>query len=417
MPTIYIIGLSTEGEAGLRPELIDHIRQADFLAGGERHLRHFPNACGDRFIIRDNLRDLLVELCRRASSQNCVVLASGDPLFYGIGTYLARHIPAAELRIEPAVSSMQIAFARAALPWQDATLASIHGRELRPVLLPMLGRRLIGLFTQDGDSPAAVARFFLEHGLDDYEGFVAENLGMAEEGISRWANLGKLSRQSFTALNFLVLQRMTDSALLDEVDRLRGLAPGIPDEAFRRPEDKREIMTRQEIRSVVLGKLPPTCAGDTVWDMGAGLGTVSVEIAILRPDTEVVAVECDTERANYLRTNREQFGAYNIRVVEGIAPDALMNQSRRPRVVFIGGSGDRLADILDFVADRLDQGGRLLANFVTLEHLTAALQRLRVWHWPYEITEIQVARSGPLAGLTGLAPQRGVFVLSADEPR
>jgi precorrin-6Y C5,15-methyltransferase (decarboxylating) len=416
MPYILVIGLGAEGQAGLRPELVERVHRADFLAGGERQLRCFPSALGVRFIIKNNLDELLQELRRRAPEQHCVVLASGDPLFYGIGTYLAERFGSGCLRIEPAVSSMQLAFARAGIPWQNAALASIHGRDLRAILLPLLGRPIIGLFTADGDSPAAVARFFLQRGLGDYEAVVGENLGTEQECVSRFAVLTQLSDRQFAPLNYLLLRRTRDPDAAVRVERKRRLSPGIPDEAFERPEDGPEVMTRQEIRSVLLSKLGPLSPGDTVWDIGAGLGTVSVEIAVLRPEAEVLAVERDPERAEFLRKNREQFGAYNIRVIEGSAPAALAAETERPRTVFIGGSREQLPAVLDFVFPRLRPGGRLLANFVTLEHLMLMLQRLQEWAWPFEVTQIQVARSDRLAGLTGLKPHRGVFLARADKP-
>ena len=218
---------------------------------------------------------------------------------------------------------MQLAFARAGLSWQHATLATIHGRDLRPNVLPLLGRKLIGLFTQDGDSPAAVARFFLQFELNDYDAFVGENLGAENERISRWTDLQQLTGQHFSPLNYLILKRSQYPLPITEIERHRALAPGVPDEAFARPIEGQEVMTRQEVRSVLLGKVGLTRAGDTIWDIGAGLGTVSVEIAVLRPDVEVVAVERDSARAVFLRQNRQRFDAYNIRVVEGTAPGVL----------------------------------------------------------------------------------------------
>ena len=177
-------------------------------------------------------------------------------------------------------------------------------------------------------------------------------------------------------------------------------------------------MTRQEVRSVVLSKLmAPSEPGDTVWDIGAGLGTVTVEIAVLRPHVEVLAVECNPMRATILHANRERFGAYNIRMIAGTAPQALEDETERPRMVFIGGSGEQLPGILDLSGERLREGGRLLGNFVTLDHLMLMLERLRAWRWQFEVVEIHVARSDSLAGLTGLRPQRGVFLLYADKPK
>ena len=175
-------------------------------------------------------------------------------------------------------------------------------------------------------------------------------------------------------------------------------------------------MTRQEVRSVLLGKLGPTRAGDTIWDIGAGLGTVSVEIAVLRPDVEVVAVERDSARAAFLRQNRQRFDAYNIRVVEGTAPSVLEPEKEKPRLIFLGGSGEQLPAILSFAFSRLQPGGRILANFVTLENLMVLVQKLKECQWPFDVTEIHIARSDSLAGLTALKPHRGVFMVCAHKP-
>lgn len=416
-PSIDIIGIGADGPAGLRPDFVERVNTAQFLAGGERHLRYFPHAHGERFAIKDNLQDLLGELTRRQLTQRCVVLASGDPLFYGIGTSLVGMLGGHKVRIEPAVSSMQLAFARAGIPWQDAALASIHGRDLRVTLLPLLGKRRIGLFTLDGESPLAVARFFLMHGLTDYEAVVGENLGSAEEKITRFSHLNELIEHRFAALNYLVLQRKHAAISLNEIERNRALVPGIPDDAFHRPAEGHEIMTRQEVRSVLIGKMSGlTKPGDIVWDIGAGLGTVAIEVAVLRPHVEVVAVERDPVRATFLRQNRERFDAYNIRIIEGVAPKALEREVEKPKIAFLGGAGDHFSAILDLAASRLHQGGRLLANFVTLEHLGQTLQRIHDWRWPFEVVEVNVARSDSLGHLTGLKPQRGIFLVRADKP-
>jgi precorrin-6Y C5,15-methyltransferase (decarboxylating) len=414
-PTIDIIGIGADGPAGLRAELVERIRAAEFLAGGQRHLDHFPQSAAERFVIKDNLVALLEELSRRHARQRCVVLASGDPLFYGVGTYVIRVLGGQNVRIEPGVSSMQLAFARARLSWQDAALASIHGRDLRTTVLPLLGRAKIGLFTQDGRCPGRVAELFARCDLaDQYEAFVGENLGTADERVSDWPNLHQLVNQHFGSLNYLILRRTRYAG--GEVERYRALVPGVPDKAFARADDD-TMMTRQEVRAVLLGKMAGALqAGSTVWDIGAGIGTVSVEIAVLRRDVEVIAVEVDPARSGFLRTNRERFDAWNIRLIDGTAPQALVGLTDSPRLVFVGGSGGHLSPILDQVESRLQVGGRLLANFVTLENLATTWERFRARGWRCEVTEIQVARSDVLGGQTGLKPQRGVFIFSADKP-
>ena len=173
----------------------------------------------------------------------------------------------------------------------DRSLMLFAGNANRPLaqeianyLKVPLGQAVIGLFTHTGDSPAAVARFFLERGLDAYAATVGENLGAPDERVTHWPDLEALARQRFGPLNYLVLRRTGSAVLHTEVERLRALVPGVPDEAFARPEEGREVMTRQEVRAVVLARLMQlTAPGDVAWDVGAGLGTVSVELAVLRP--------------------------------------------------------------------------------------------------------------------------------------
>jgi precorrin-6Y C5,15-methyltransferase (decarboxylating) len=321
-----------------------------------------------------------------------------------------------QVRVEPALSSMQLAFARIGHSWQEAVLASIHGRDLRSEVLPLLGRKLIGLFTQDGNGPAAVARFFLRHDLPGYEAAVAENLGTKEERVTRWPDLQALKEQRFGPLNYLILLRKADVGSAHDAEHYRKMVPGVPDSAFCQLEAGAN-MTSQEVRSVLLGKMGGLVqAGDTVWDIGAGLGTVSVEIAVFRPDVEVIAVERDRERVAFIRQNRERFDAYNVRIIEGSAPQALAYEQDSPRLIFLGGSGTQLPAILDDVEERLRAGGRLLANFVTLENLMTAFLRFSGKGWHVEITQVNVARSDALGGHTGLKPQRGVFILKADKP-
>ena len=129
-----------------------------------------------------------------------------------------------------------------------------------------------------------------------------------------------------------------------------------------------------------------------------------------------VSLQYFGHRLELLRQNRLRFGAYNIRIVAGGAPEELRGERQAPHRIFLGGSGGKLPEILELAAERMAPGGRLVAAFVTLEHLALTLEKLRQWRWRWEVSEINVSRSDPLAGLTGLKPQRGVFLVSADKP-
>ncbi len=421
---IDVIGVGPDGVAGLRPELRERVFEADFLAGGERHLAGFPESPAERFVVKNNLAELGHELEQRAK-QRCVVLASGDPLFYGIGVWLLERFGPEALRIEPAVSSMQLAFARAGLSWQDAAIASVHGRDLRSTLLPLLGKPLIGLFTQDGDSPAAIAAFFLEHRCTGYVVWVAEDLGTANESLKHF-ELEHLHGKTFAPLNIVILRRrqapsptikLLDIAIPPALQSipLRCFSPGVPDRLFIRPATEPEVMTHQEVRAVIVSKVPLTARGDVVWEIGAGLGSVTVELALCLPHAEVFAVEKDGTRFGYLKANLQLFEAYNVLVHQGVAPEAL-TAFPPPRLIFLGGSGGRLPEILEYCSPRLEPLGTFMADFVTLENLAFTLEYFKKLGWWVDVTELSVARRQELAGLTTMKPLRRVFILEATKP-
>jgi precorrin-6Y C5,15-methyltransferase (decarboxylating) len=425
---IDVIGIGADGLANLRPELRQCVAEADFLAGGERQLGYVLDCKAERFVIKDNLAELGEELQRRKASQRCVVLASGDPLFYGIGVWLVGRFGAEAVRIEPAASSMQLAFARIGLSWGDAEIASVHGRDLRSTLLPLLGKPLIGLFTSDGNGPRDIASFFREHRCSNYQAFVAENLGSEGERIHS-VRLEELVERRFEPLNIVILQReRTPPAAMDLLDvkfpdwlrqlPLRSFAPGIPDKLFIKPMDRPEVMTHQEIRAVVVSKLPLLAAGDVVWEIGAGLGSVTVELAVSVPHAEIFALEKDEDRFGYLKANLHLYEAYNALAYHAAAPDglSLLPGQRRPRLVFVGGSGGRLREILEHCSEALEPLGTFLADFVTIENFVFALEYFKKLGWWVEVTEVSVARSHALAGLTTMKPLRRVFILEATKP-
>ena len=407
---VVIVGIGAEGPSGLTSRARSELASATFLAGGRRHLAlvgPLP-AVTEWFTITNNLADLVERLRGRGPEEHCVVLASGDPLFYGIGHLLTRSLPGDPIIVEPALSSLQIAFARAGVAWHDADVASVHGRPLKEVLLPLLGKPKVGLFTQDGSSPSAVALFLIDRGLSDYEAIVAEDVGTGVERLTR-CRLPELIGQTFSPLNILILVR--DSGSIGERELSDWRAGCIPDALFDQPANPPILLTHADVRAIVVGRFRGLPAGP-LWDLGAGLGGVAVGLARAFPEREVVAAERSPEQAGYLRSNRLRFHAYNLRVVEAIAPACLEGEAS-PAGVFLGGSGGQLGAILDCVVSRLVPGGTLVANFVALENLGRCLDRLRQAGWPPEVTQVSISPAQPLAGLTVLTPQRPVWIVQA----
>lgn len=401
---IQILGLGANGLESLTSEARDSLRAATFIAGGARHLALVAAQGVETLTLTNNMNELVARLRDRGPTERCVVLASGDPLCFGIGATLRARLGPDQLAIKPNLSSLQLAFARSAHSWHDATIASIHGRPLAAALLPLLGRSKIGLFTQDGESPAQVAGFFLERGLHDYQAWVCEDLGSTTEQVSAY-ELRELPGRAFRDLNFLILIRK--APLLAR--------PTVPtDDQFARPASGPVLLTHQDVRAVALSRFHDLPSGP-VWDIGAGLGGLSIGLANQFPGAEVIAVERSPAQLGYLRENRARFEAWNLRIVPGTAPEMLIDEPA-PAGIFLGGSGRQLDAILDLVIRRLLPGGVFVANFVGLENLAGTLDRLRLEAWKPGLTQLQVSPSHELAGLTTFVPQRPVWIVHVRKP-
>jgi precorrin-6Y C5,15-methyltransferase (decarboxylating) len=256
-----------------------------------------------------------------------------------------------------------------------------------------------------------IAAFLVDRGLSDYTAIVGESLGTKDERVTK-IPLPELVGRAFGPLNYLILLR--DPGASQEL-YLSGEGVGcIPDNLFVQPETPPILLTHEDVRAIVLGRFRDLPSGP-LWDIGAGLGGVSVGLARAFPAREVVAIERSPEQGAFLRANRLRFGAYNMRVVEATAPACLEGEDD-PAGIFLGGSGGRLDSILDSIIRRLLPRGILLANFVGLENLSRGLGRLRESGWPHDVVQVLISPGQTLAGLTVLTPQRPVWIVRASRP-
>jgi precorrin-6B C5,15-methyltransferase / cobalt-precorrin-6B C5,C15-methyltransferase len=402
-PIIHVIGIGDDGPAGLAVCGRATIAAATLLCGGERHLAFFPEHCAERFVVRSNLDALVERLRHTTTPSRPVVLASGDPCFYGIGPYLARRLGRDRVSIQPTVSSVQLAFARLGESWHDALVLSAHGRPLAPLLPRAVVARKTVFLTDEHNTPGRIATALLDAGAADSPAHVFEHLGGSGERHTA-TRLTALRDSAFAPLNLLIVLRGTDAAP--------------PPVAFGRPEavyaHRDGQITKAEVRAVSLSKLRLR-PGAVLWDVGAGSGSVSLEAAGLMPGGQVFAVERDAAQLALLRQNAAAYCSSGLAVSHGEAP-AVLADLPDPDAVFLGGSGSKLARILACVVERLRPGGRLVANFATLEHLLEAQQTLRARRWETEIVELNVARGTSLVGLTRLEPLHPVFILTAWAP-
>jgi precorrin-6B C5,15-methyltransferase / cobalt-precorrin-6B C5,C15-methyltransferase len=250
---LAVIGIGHDGPAGLSPETLDHIVRAKVLVGGARQLAFFPDWNGEKIVIDADLPQLIARLQECALQRKTVVLASGDPLFYGIGRVLLEAFPREQLLFLPHLSAVQLAFARIKETWNDACIVSLHGRPL-PALAAALHRRedKIAVLTDARNSPAAIGAFLRETGCaaEYHIVWVCENLGGPDERVTPWTP-GELEREieTFSPLNIVILLRM-DRPLPYGVPSLPLL--GIPEGMLRHRTRRGGLITKREIRLLSL---------------------------------------------------------------------------------------------------------------------------------------------------------------------
>jgi len=400
MKTIHIIGAGIEGQEGFSRRALELVRQADTLIGGPRQLALFPDFAGETLEIGANLAPVVA--CLQTCAGNAVVLASGDPLFFGIGRYLLRNLPEAALEFVPNVSSVQYAFAKIREPWDDAIFVSADGRGMQGTIDQVVAHDKIAILTDAEHTPQAIARELIARGRDGYAAYLCENLGTAEEKITQTDLKGLLAIPA-APLNVLILVKEYEAG-----GEGAGPCLGIPDEEFA---SVKKLITREEVRAVSLAKL--RLRQDlTLWDIGAGSGSVSIEADHLLPNGRVFAVERNPQCLAYLKENLKKFNARNITVVEEEAPRCL-DDLPEPDRVFIGGSGGHLWQILEASNARLPVGGRIVLNSVTLDTLTAATEYFENAGYELEVTTVNISRTRPLTDYKMFEAFNPVFVLTA----
>lgn len=395
---IHIIGLGVSASADLSREACDALAQADLVIGSERQLQtvtgYLENAKAKTLLL-PSLGEL-AELLQQHPDKQRVVLASGDPLFYGIGAWMGRHFPLDSLRFYPAVSSLQAACHRLGWSLQDVEVVSLHGRPREKLRTRLQANKQLLLLTDAKSHPQALAQECVAAGLGHSRLFVCEALGYPQEQVRsfRAEELAQIE-EAFDPLNVVAIETSKQQSVFPSF-------PGIDDSLFETgKESGRGLITKKEVRLAVLSLLQPG-AREVIWDVGAGCGSVAVELAYWQPTAEIYAIEHHAERLNWLESNRQKFGVVgNLKRVMGRAPEVLV-ELPQPDKVFIGGSGGELASVLDKVWSALPQNGVLVASAVTEDTRQRLLaftdQKVRQQQAVSDSVQIAVAREERLAG-------------------
>ncbi|MEB3161406.1 MAG: precorrin-6y C5,15-methyltransferase (decarboxylating) subunit CbiE [Synechocystis sp.] len=413
---IHVIGIGLDGAAGLPSKTLGLIAQAKILAGGDRHLSYFPDHKEKWLPIQnfstdlDNLKQALKQL---ETGELIVVLASGDPLFFGLGRLLLEKFPADQLQFHPHVSSIQLAFNRLKLPWQDAQIISAHGRS--PDLLKQAlqkGVEKLAILTDRQNHPGAIAKLCLALNLTTpYHAWVCENLGGEEEKIQGFdlIELAKCGPDDFAPLNVVILQQGLDQDRIIDLQTLPIF--GIPDRHFASFGDRPGMITKQAIRVQILAALQLQ-PGQVIWDIGSGTGSVAIEVARLCPTGQVFAIEKTSAGQLLIEQNKDRFQVNNLTVIAGIAPGGL-DPLPQPDRIFIGGSGGQLIPILDHCQLILKPQGKIVMAIASLEHLSLAIGWFRAKNWACTVQHLQISQSVNFAELTRFSPLNPIYLLSA----
>ncbi len=409
MIPVHVIGLGMSPQ-DLTPQAREIIREAQVLVGGRRLLGYFPEHPARKITLGKDPEATLAQIPALAAEQRVVVLASGDPLYYGVGPLVVKVLGAEKVVVHPNITAVQAACARLQIAWQDAQIISLHGRTWEP-LEEALGRagKLI-IYTAPEHTPAAIARLLLV-GQNEARMCVLEDLGQETERLT-WLSPAEAKDREFSLLNLVVIlppivaakealnvgvnlvftqeAGRTPDSPLQSPGTVR-LHLGLPEEAL---DHERGLITKTEVRAVVLAKLE-LHPGLVLWDVGAGCGSVGLEASLLVPGGRIIAVEQNEARAAQIRANGKKFGVENLEVVCGQAPGCLAGLPD-PQRVFIGGGGKDLPAILQAVLGRLNRVGRVVVTAALLETLDAARQVLSAAGWRQEVVQLQVSRSQPL---------------------
>ncbi|SMF40057.1 precorrin-6y C5,15-methyltransferase (decarboxylating) subunit CbiE [Pseudobacteriovorax antillogorgiicola] len=387
---IRLIGIGDDGCLSLSSRAYNASIDCQILVGGERQLAFFPDHPARKIVIKKNLKQLASDIDEMSHEYNIGILASGDPLFFGIGTLLIKRIGIENIDIIPSPSSVQLAFAKIGKPWQDCRFLSVHGRPLDGFVNKVQSHRKVAVLTDQDRSPQQIARRLIDYKDEAWAFWVCENLGGVDEKVTHFDHTRALEiHPSFSPLNVLIMERPPSWQP----------RPGISfqsEEAFSKRMPRKGLITKSEVRLLTLAKLQIQQA-DVVWDIGAGSGSVAIEAAKCCPEGFVYAVECDPQGIPFCQENIFSHQVDNVHLLEDRAPECF-EKLPDPDAIFVGGSKGSLQQIISKGMERLKPQGRLLVNAVTLDNVAEARQAFQQLGILPEMVMIQVSRGVPLAG-------------------
>lgn len=399
MLRVNIVGIGPGNPELLTGAAIKAIKESNILIGDKRMLAAFAEA--DKKIYDTIKTADIVEIAASANPEKDVlaVLVSGDVGFFSLAKTISGKLPDCECVRYCGISSLVYFAAKLQLSWDDAKIVSMHGRKQNLIAAVAENKKVFSL-TGGEHTPQMLCAQLCEHGLDDVQVYVGENLSYPEEKITV-GTAAEISKQNFPSLSVMMV-------INEQAAKYQPVVHGLADELFTR---SKVPMTKQEVRSVSMSKLMPK-ATDKIYDIGAGTGSCSVELALLANKGQVWAFERNPEAVALIHKNKDLFGIENLEVIAGEALENIKNMPA-PDCVFVGGSGGDLCEMLDIIYAK-NSACRVVINAITIETLAEVADYYKK-HQDYslEIVNVCVARSRKLGSYNLMMAQNPVYVMTA----
>ena len=401
MKPVAIIGMGMTLE-DLTAKHLKIIETADILVGGKRLLDLFEESRARKKVIGKDIDGIVNFVKQEMKNSRVVVLASGDPMFFGIGRRLVNAVGNRNIRVFPNISSVAAAFARIKEPWDDVGVISLHGRKNASRLFKALEEEnTLAVLTDPKNNPSWLAGRLLEKQFLNYKICVLETLGSSSEKIG-WYTPTEAAGMKFRDPNMVVLKR----GPIGTRDKTR-LFLGAPDSWY---DHHRGLITKSEIRTITLSKLRLS-TDHVLWDLGAGSGSVAVEAGLLIKKGKIYAVEKDANRLAQIKNNRKRFGINNLTAIQAELPRGL-EELPRPDRIFIGGGGRQLKSIMAAAAQYLKPEGVMVINTVLIPNVETARTTLEKLDFNTEVIQIQINRSWQMPWAERLEALNPVWIIT-----
>ncbi len=410
MNSLYVIGIG-QGKEDLTARQLDIINNADVLVGGKRLLQLFAPHKAETLVIDRQIDRVISKIKEKMVTRQVVVLASGDPLFYGIGATLLTHIDKKHIHISSNISCVAAGFAAIKEPWHDARIISLHGKTTDGFSFAGLaGENKVAFLTSPKKDPGFIARNLIRENVSGFLFCVLENIGYTQNQKITWYHCyADVMADTFSYPNMVILLR--DKKIPTDVSH--ETYQGMDDDQFQHAKG---LITKSEIRSISLSRLKLVRKDHVLWDIGSGSGSVSIEAALAIPGGSVFAIEKNRQRTQDIIHNIKKFRCTNIQVVPQNFPDEA-HTLPLPDRIFVGGGGKNLDTVLEAACDCLAENGIIVINTVLIQNMERAFTILENRQFSPAMAQVQVSRSQAMPFGTRLESLNPVWIISGTKPK